>query len=515
MRQIMLSFGLSLVCSLVSFAQSSVQTGSKSINDQVDALFKRWNKPDSPGCVLGVVKDGELIYKRGYGMADLERRIPMAPSTVFNIASISKQFTAACIALLVQQGKISLDDNIRKYVPETPEFRTPVTIRHLVHHTSGLRDSYDLYEIAGKGNYEAADQDGILELSARQKELNFNPNERHMYCNGCYDLLATIVKRASGLSLREFAEQNIFKPLGMIHTIIKDNRTIPPNSALSYEPASNKFQLKVLNDPLVGSHGVWTTIEDLLLWDQNFYSGKIGGRSFLEQMHTRGILTDGKEIGYAFGLNVGYYRGLKIIHHAGGQEGYRSRYMRFPDQKFSVICLCNTYTSPGALAEKVADLYLADRFKSPTRERSESPVPVRLSKQELAAKTGVYWNEEEIKFLRVYLEGANLRLASAGMRLSLLPLDKNRFQILGYPDQVYFDPTNVDKPQWMKHIDNNDEVTSYVATDPPALTEERLREYVGAYHSEELKSGLTITLVKDRLRLNIEGVLQANWSRLF
>jgi CubicO group peptidase (beta-lactamase class C family) len=186
MRQIMLSFGLSLVCSLVSFAQSSVQTGSKSINDQVDALFKRWNKPDSPGCVLGVVKDGELIHKRGYGMADLERKIPMAPSTVFNIGSISKQFTAACIALLVQQGKISLDDNIRKYVPEIPEFRAPITIRHLVHHTSGLREFYDLNEIAGR-DYEAANQDAILELLARQKELNFNSNERHMYCNGCFD----------------------------------------------------------------------------------------------------------------------------------------------------------------------------------------------------------------------------------------------------------------------------------------------------------------------------------------
>src|SRR5262245_50794038 len=276
MRQIMLSFGLFLVCSLGSLVQSSAQTGSKSINDQVDALFKRWNKPDSPGCVLGVVKDGELIYKRGYGMADLERKIPMAPSTVFNIASISKQFTAACIALLAQQGKISLDDNIRKYVPETPEFRSPITIRHLVHQTSGLRDSYDLYDIVGR-NYEDADQDAVLELLAKQKELNFNPNEQHMYCNGCYDLLATIVKRASGLSMREFAEQNIFKPLGMIHTTIKDTRIIPPNSALSYEKTPKKFRLKIQNDLLVGAHGVWTTIEDLLLWDQNFYSGKVGG----------------------------------------------------------------------------------------------------------------------------------------------------------------------------------------------------------------------------------------------
>ena len=152
---------------------------------------------------------------------------------MFNIASISKQFTAACIVLLAQQGKISLDDNIRKYAPELPEPRAPITIRHLVHHTSGLRDFYDLYEIAGKGNYEAADQDAILELSARQKELNFNPNEQHMYCNGCYDLLATIVKRASGLSLREFAEQNIFKPLGMIHTIISQWDSFAPRRTAS------------------------------------------------------------------------------------------------------------------------------------------------------------------------------------------------------------------------------------------------------------------------------------------
>jgi CubicO group peptidase (beta-lactamase class C family) len=508
MKQIILSFGLFLVCGLAPLSQSSAQTGSKSINDQVDGVFKRWNKSDSPGCALGVIKDGELIYKRGYGMADIERKVPITPSTVFNIGSITKQFTAACIALLAQQGKISLEDNIRKYVPEIPEFRAPITIRHLVHQTSGLRDFYDLTEIAGR-DYETAEQGAILELLAGQKELNFNPNEQHLYCNGCYDLLAIIVKRASGLSLHEFAERNIFKPLGMIHTTIKDNRTIPPNSALSYEPNSNKFRLRIPNDQLVGSHGVWTTIEDLLLWDQNFYSGKIGGQSFIEQMYARGVLNDGNEIDYAFGLNVGHYRGLKTVAHAGGDIGYRSQFSRFPDQKFSFICLCNTYTSPGGLVEKVADLYLADRFKNPVREFSKSPAPLRLSKQELAAKTGVYWNEEERKSIRVYLEDGKLRLAIGSNHYTLLPLNKNRFQLLGYPDQICFDPPDVDKPQWMRHIDNNGEVTSYGATNPPALTWEQLKEYAGAYRSEELKSGLTINLMEGRIRLIIDEAAQA------
>ncbi len=240
---------------------------------RVDKLFAQWDKPGSPGCALAVIENGKTIYERGYGSANLECNIPITPESVFYVGSCSKQFTAMSIALLAHQGKLSLDDDIRKYVPEMPDYGSPITVRQLIHHTSGLRDYLSLLGIAGLdfGSYHKPD---VLELIARQKELNFKPGDQYLYSNSGYFLLAVIVERVSGKSFREFTQENIFKPLGMTHTHFHDDYTmLIKNRASGYFPADQgAFRNFISTFDCVGSGGLFTSVEDLYFWDQNFYA---------------------------------------------------------------------------------------------------------------------------------------------------------------------------------------------------------------------------------------------------
>jgi CubicO group peptidase (beta-lactamase class C family) len=285
---------------------------------------------------------------------------------VFYVGSIAKQFTAMCIAMLAQQGKLSLDDNIRKFVPEIPDHGTPITIRNLIHHTSGLRDFWDLIGQAGRRWDDAYNLKDVLEVVAQQKGLNCNPGEKHLYSNTGYMLLAVIVQRASGQSLREYAEEQIFKPLGMFHTRFHDDHTnILQNRVYGYAPKNgNDFSVHAINNDLVGAGGLWTTVEDLSLWDANFYSARVGGRVLIQQIQTPGTLTDGTKIDYAFGLHIDEYKGLKRIRHGGVFAGYRAEMVRFPEKQFSIAILCNLSSiAPSALANEIADIFLAGQLK--------------------------------------------------------------------------------------------------------------------------------------------------------
>ncbi|MBM3235736.1 beta-lactamase family protein [Candidatus Poribacteria bacterium] len=337
----------------------------KSLTNKVDQLFSEWDKPDSPGAALCIIKDGNIIYKRGYGSANLDYNIPITPESVFYLASDSKKFTAACILLLAQRGQISLDDDIRKYIPEIPEYESTIMIRHLIHHTSGLRDYAVLMELAGK-NLEDFSNENAIKILSRQKALNFKPGEEYLYSNSGYIVMAEIVERVSGKSLREFAGENIFRPLGMRNTFFDDDCSmVVKNRVVSYGPKEGGgFQSYIKNYNAVGDGGLLSTVEDLYLWDQNFYDNKLGDSEFIEQMLTRGKLNNSKELNYAFGLIHGEYKGLKTVGHGGGMLGFRTTMIRFPQQKFTVICLCNLCTmAPDRLALQIADIYLADQFK--------------------------------------------------------------------------------------------------------------------------------------------------------
>jgi CubicO group peptidase (beta-lactamase class C family) len=281
---------------------------------QVDALFAEWDRPDAPGAAVAVIRDGKTVYKRGYGMANLEYAIPITPSTIFHVASLSKQFTSFAINLLALEGRLSLDEVLHNHFPEFGDFGTRVTLRHLRHHTSGLRDQWDLLQLAGWRMEDVITEQDILDIAWKQRDLNFDPGAEYLYCNTGYTLLAVIVKRVSGMPLREFTQERIFTPLGMTNTHFHDDhRMIVPKRAYSYAPreSGEGFEHRVLSFANVGTTSLFTTVEDLARWDRNFYEPGAGDADAMALLQLRCVLNDGTTTGYAAGLMIGEYRGLK------------------------------------------------------------------------------------------------------------------------------------------------------------------------------------------------------------
>jgi len=334
-----------------------------SLAARVDALFAPWDRPDVPGAAVAVVKDGEIVYQRGYGIANLEYDIPITPATVFLVASVSKQFTAFAVAMLADQGLLSLDDDVRQYVPEMPDYGKPITIRHLIHHTSGLRDEFDLLAMAGYHMDDVITKEAILELAYRQQALNFSPGAEHLYSNTGYTLLAEIVERVTGQSFRAWTTEHLFEPLGMAHSHFHDDhQMIVKNRAQGYaQKGEGGYKKQVVNYASVGASGLYSTVEDLARWLNNFEDGAVGGPRVLAQVNTRGRLANGDTLSYAFGQYVGAYKGLVRVSHGGSHRGSRTYLIRFPTKRLAVILLSNLDEfQPTDMALKVADLYLAE-----------------------------------------------------------------------------------------------------------------------------------------------------------
>ena len=398
---------------------SAVQAQDARLLARVDSVFVQFAHTRSPGCALGVIHAGEFVVKRGYGMADLEHGIVLSPTSVFRIGSVSKQFTAAAMVLLEQEGKLSLEDDVRKYVPEIPEYERTITIRHLLNHTSGMRDYLTLMALAGKRNDDWYSDDDVVRMLARQRELNFLPGDEFLYSNSGYFLLSQIVKRASGQSLREYAAAKIFAPLGMTHTHFHDDhREVVPNRASGYAPEDTGFRISMTTLDMVGDGGVFTTVEDLALWDRNAYEPSLAGTGFWEELLTRGILNDSDTLAYALGLQHGEYRGLRTVSHSGGFVGFRAQVLRFPSERFTVICLCNvSVANPTLLARGVADVVLEDRLgpreeaaSGEGQEREVSPPRYMLSAAERSEYVGEYYSDELDVAYRVRIENDTLRL---------------------------------------------------------------------------------------------------------
>jgi CubicO group peptidase (beta-lactamase class C family) len=354
-----------VLCALLQ-GPAAAQTPSFPPDPRVDAIFAEWDRPGSPGCALGVVRDGDLVYARGYGYANLDYDLPITPDMVFYVGSVSKQFTAAAIALLAQEGRISLDDDVRRWVPELPVYERPITIRHLVHHTSGLRDIYGLMSLAGRRLEDVFPDDEALRLIVAQRALNFPPGDDYLYSNSGYFLLAEIVERVTGRSFRDFTDAAIFRPLGMTDTHFHDAPAeIVKKRVVSYAPdGAGGFRISYLaNFDKVGAGGLYTTVSDLMKWDANFYDPRVGGAALLDRIHTRGVLAGGDTLSYAFGLTIGSHRGLRTVRHSGSMMGFKADLARFPDARFTVITLCNLGTiDPATLANRVAEVYLRDRM---------------------------------------------------------------------------------------------------------------------------------------------------------
>ncbi len=419
------------------------------LTNNVDKIFAEWDKKESPGASVGLFKDGRIIYARGYGMANLEYDIPNTPQTVFRIGSTSKHFTAMCIALLIERGKLSERDDIRRYLPEIPDYGQPITIDDMLHHTSGLRNYEALMELAGRDGetYQVpfyTDQEAI-DMIARQKRLNFPPGTRYSYSNSNFFLLAEIVGRVSGIKTSEFAKKYVFDPLKMQSTHFHDDITvIVKNRASGYSPRpEGGFRINMTQLEQIGTGSIYTTIEDFFKWDQNFYQNQLGTGSpkLIEMMEAPGKLNNGESVGYGFGLDVASFFGVRQIGHGGSFVGFRSYYMRFPDQRFSVIVLANQGPFPaGEIARKIAILYLKEQFTEPLdkkyssyrdRFQEEQPKPreAQLSEIELEKYGGTYFSEELDADYRLIVEADSLRVRVGQYYTALIePVDADRFR---------------------------------------------------------------------------------------
>jgi len=477
------------------------------LTDKVDGLFAEWDKPDSPGCALAIIKGGEMVYKRGYGMADLERNVPISPASVFDLGSTGKQFTAMLIVILAEQGFLSLDDNVHQYIPEMPAYEQPITLRHLIHHTSGLRDYTTLMEMSGRPCENFYYEDELLDLICRQKELNFKPGEEYLYSNTGYFLLGVIAKRVTGKPFPELLREHLLEPLGMRATDLNDDaRRIVKNRAIGYSPREGDGYCTDMS--LCGGYGdgaILSTVEDLFLWDQNFYNNKLGGggQGLILKVHAPGELNSGERLDYAFGLFVSDYRGLRRVAHAGGWAGYRSELARFPDQEFSVICLTNLGSvSPSRLAQQVADLYLADQFT----EQVPSPgVPAfsELAANQIERITGLYRNRRTGSVLRLSTREGKLIGEVFGLSLPMVATSSTHLKAVESPFDLEVD---LEEPQW----ENEQTISVMLDEGKPEpyqkmtaipITPLQLAEYVGNYHSDELDISYQVLLEGEHLFL--------------
>ncbi len=472
----------------VLFTQS-VRADTNSQTPQVDKLFAEYSKPNSPGFALAVIRDGKIIYEKGYGMANLEYSVPIRPDTMFHVASVSKQFTAFAVYLLAADGKLSIDDDVRKYLPELHDFGKTITIRHLLHHTSGLRDQWDLLTMAGWRSGDIITEDDILGLVWRQKELNFAPGEEELYSNTGYTLLGLIVKRVSGMTLRQFCDKGIFAPLGMKHTHFADDNTeIVPGRAYSYSPrGATGFGNEPLQYANVGATGLLTTVEDMALWDRNFNDAKVGGPSVIASMLQKGVLSNGKEINYASGLSLGEYRGLKTIEHSGLDAGFRADYLRFPEEKVSIVLFSNSGSGdPSSFARKVADIYLAGHLKPiPKAEVAVPPVEVKIDPKVYENYCGDYLLSPDLAFT-FFRQGDQLWLEATGRgKMQVFPASETEFFFKGINAQFRFVLGKDGKAESVLLSDGGEEMSGprFARVVPKP---EELAKYAGDYFSDEL-----------------------------
>lgn len=378
---------------------------------------------------MAVLEAGEIVYARGCGLADLERPAPITPASVFDIGSTSKQFTAACVLLLARSGGLSLDGEIREHLPRLPDLGT-ITVRQLVHHTSGIRDYLNLTLLAGGTLDNDAPEDAVLDLLARQRGLDFPPGTKHSYSNSGYFLLGEIVRSVTGKSLRQFAHEQIFEPLGMTSTFFHDDYgEVVPGRALAYTPAGEAgFRHDVSIWDVVGDGAVFTTVEDLRHWDRQFYDCALpGGGDLIRELTTPGRLADGTDLTYAFGLTVGTHRGQRTISHGGAWGGYRAEMVRFPDQRTTVIVLANLATvDASGLAHRVAGVVLEDLLEPAadgavdTRERRPA---------DLGPLVGVYTDQDRTIVLSVEAAGARIQ----GSEFELEEIGPGRLEFRGLP----------------------------------------------------------------------------------
>jgi CubicO group peptidase (beta-lactamase class C family) len=481
------------------------------INTRIDSLFTSWNSDKTPGAVITVIKQGEILYQRAYGMADIAKKKPLTPRHQFWVASMAKQFTAMSIALLAEKGKLKLEDDIRKYLPELPALPDTVRIRHLIHHTSGLRDGFTLIGLTLKGERHYTNRN-VLHYLTKQQSLNYKPGDRYEYNNGGYVLLAEIVARASGRSFAEFTRENIFQPLGMMQTsftgkIPKNIPQLATGYGVKYRQQSQHYYPHHFKGNTVGSSGLITTAEDLAKWDANFYQNKLGAGNpeLIKLITTGGRLNNGRRSKYAFGLEVADYNGYLAVSHSGADPGYKAEMVRFPEQQVTVICLANAdnvYSLTPKLLQ-VGEWVIRNKIIPPVPATVKSELPENL--------TGYYLNPRNNADLRVITrQGSELFAAQSleGYKAPLVPIGQRVFQNQGLKEyELHFWQSEGEQVMQLQYVNPREDTYTLEKVEPVNLTVPQLKAYAGKYYCPELDQGFRLAVKKGQLGIRLFGVL--------
>lgn len=446
---------------------------------RIDSLFARFTG-STPGCALAVTKRDTIVYQRGYGLASMEQRVPITPSTVFDLGSVSKQFTAASILLLQLDGKLSLDDDVRRYLPELPSLGATVTLRHLITHTSGWRDYNDLLMMDGFDERDHTTDRDAWDSLKRQRALNFAPGSAYQYSNTGFFLLAEVVKRVTGASIAKFAHDRIFAPLGMSQTqFLDDTRRLVPNRATAYAPEGTGFVVEMSNWDQLGDGAVQSSVQDLAKWNANFTTGRVGGKRLAELLTTQGTLNGGERISYAAGLFLVTYRGVNVVLHSGSWAGYRAYIARVPSEGLGVIINCNRAdASPTTLAMGVIALLARVEPVVTTRTPQSTPRAGMY-----VSRTNGRAADISIRGDSVFLNASRLHVSSTGTWTTAQEIPQLRFV-----DNLLLYTAMGDATDTLYAVDR-------VTTLPRA----KLADYTGTYASSEVATPFEIVARGDAL----------------
>jgi CubicO group peptidase (beta-lactamase class C family) len=499
-----------LVALTATLAVMGCSKRPSNVATKVDQLFATWNKPDSPGCGVAVSRNGQLVYERGHGMANLELGVPIAPTSVFEAASISKQFTAMSIMLLAERGRLSLDDEVRKHLPEMRDYGSPLTIRHLLNHTSGLRDAFLILELSAPEDEYGDRNDVILKQLARQRSLNSKPGTETAYNNGGYVLAAIIVKRVSGQALAAFAEANIFRPLGMTSTRFQDDPSVVmSNRASNYSRDAGLWRFVPFGTQpgAVGNSGMWTTPRDLLRWANNLADPRVGSASLLAEMQKPSGVKSAEGNLWGLGFEISEHRGAPFVGHGGGDRGIDNYFAWYPQQRLAIAVLCNTdNTGARHLTQRIADFFVpAPATEQKAANAAPSSPAVTLSSEQLEGKAGLYREVGGDTFVRTVVRDGELRFAvgtGTFETMRLVPVSETRFTIGESTFALEFTPPA--RAKVLRGFAGEKPTGTFERVEPVSLSPAQLQAYAGRYASEELDAEWTIaehgsTLVIRRL----------------
>jgi CubicO group peptidase (beta-lactamase class C family) len=508
-RRLLLQFGIALSFSSLLIIGPHIAAaapgpapvksgGPVSPDKQIDAIFKEWDSPNTPGASVAVIQHGKIVFAKGYGVANLEYNIPIKPDTIFHVASVSKQFTAMAVVLLELDGKLSIDDDVHKYLPELPDYGAKITLRNLLQHTSGIRDQWQTLALAGWNIQDVITQDQLLRMIFRQKELNFPPGTHNLYSNAGFTLLAEIVTRVSGMPFPQFCAERIFMPLHMTHTHFHQDLTqLVAGRAYSYANKGTGFAAAPLNYANVGATSLFTTAGDLVLWLDNFRDPKVGGAAGVARMQEEGVLADGKKTHYGLGLALDPYRGLKALSHGGGDAGYRSQVIWFPEQELGVAVVSNLGSlNPDRLAKSVAEGYIGDKMTAQEAQNASEPKYVTMDPRELEKFVGVYPIPKADQTLAVVMKDGKL-WAAAGLQLELHPVGPAHFYCKEIQADMEFSPQE-HGGMHVKIIQPGGAINEGERIPAAAVTADLL-SYTGMYWSDELETQYTFFVRNDTL----------------